>query len=167
MCWVALDRAVRLAFKRSLPAPVADWTRERDLISDDIWENFRHPTKGYFVQSKGSHDVDASLLMMPLMRFVSATDPVWLATMDAIHAELSDDGMIFRYKNSDGLKAAKARFCLAPSGTWSASRAPIGWWRRSFAWKKPCSTPIISGCIRKSWTNAGSNWVISLKRWHT
>lgn len=110
MCWVALDRAVRLAFKRSLPAPIADWTRERDLISADIWENFRHPTKGYFVQSKGSEDVDASLLMMPLMRFVSATDPVWLATMDAIHEQLSDDGMLFRYRNSDGLKGGEGAF---------------------------------------------------------
>jgi GH15 family glucan-1,4-alpha-glucosidase len=110
MCWVALDRAVRLALKRSLPAPIADWARERDLISEDIWENFRHPTKGHFVQSKGSEDVDASLLMMPLMRFVSATDPVWLATMDAIHEELSDDGMIFRYKNSDGLKGGEGAF---------------------------------------------------------
>jgi GH15 family glucan-1,4-alpha-glucosidase len=116
MCWVALDRAVRLALKRSLPAPIADWIRERDLILEDIWANFRHPTKGYFVQSKGSHDVDASLLMMPLMRFVSATDPVWLATMDAIREELSDDGMIFRYRNSDGLKGGEGAF--TPCSFW-------------------------------------------------
>jgi GH15 family glucan-1,4-alpha-glucosidase len=116
MCWVALDRAARLAFKRSLPAPVADWIRERDLISEDIWANFRHPTNGYFVQSKGSRDVDAALLMMPLMRFVSATDPVWLATMDAIRDQLSDDGMIFRYRNSDGLKGGEGAF--TPCSFW-------------------------------------------------
>jgi GH15 family glucan-1,4-alpha-glucosidase len=125
MCWVALDRAVRLAYKRSLPAPMAKWTHERDLIAEDIWVNFRHPTKGYFVQSKGSEDVDAALLMMPLMRFISSTDPVWLATMDAIREELSDDGMIFRYRNADGLKGGEGAFtpctfwyveCLARAG---------------------------------------------------
>lgn len=125
MCWVALDRACRLAFKRSLPAPVAKWTRERDLIAEDIWANFRHPAKGHFVQSKGSEDVDAALLMMPLMRFVSATDPVWLATMDAIRDELSHDGMVFRYRNGDGLKGGEGAFtpctfwfveCLARAG---------------------------------------------------
>jgi GH15 family glucan-1,4-alpha-glucosidase len=116
MCWVALDRASRLAFKRSLPAPIADWIRERDLISEDIWTNFRHPNKGYFVQSKGSQDVDASLLMMPLMRFVSATDPVWLDTLDAIRDQLSDDGMIFRYRNSDGLEGREGAF--TPCSFW-------------------------------------------------
>jgi GH15 family glucan-1,4-alpha-glucosidase len=125
MCWVALDRAIRLAYKRSLPAPVAEWTRQRDLIAEDIWENFRHPTKGYFVQSKGSKDVDAALLMMPLMRFVSATDPVWLSTMDAIRDQLSDDGMIYRYRNADGLRGGEGAFtpcifwyveCLARAG---------------------------------------------------
>jgi GH15 family glucan-1,4-alpha-glucosidase len=63
--------------------------------------------------------------MMPLMRFVSATDPVWLATMDAIQNELSDDGMIFRYRNADGLEGGEGAFtpcsfwfieCLARAG---------------------------------------------------
>jgi GH15 family glucan-1,4-alpha-glucosidase len=63
--------------------------------------------------------------MMPLMRFVSSTDPVWLATMDAIRDELSDDGMIFRYRNLDGLKGGEGAFtpcsfwfveCLARAG---------------------------------------------------
>jgi GH15 family glucan-1,4-alpha-glucosidase len=125
MCWVAIDRAIRLADKRSLPAPVVRWMRERDRISADIWKNFRHPDKGHFVQYKGSRDVDAALLMMPLVRFVSATDPVWLATLDAIHEELSDDGMIFRYRNADGLEGGEGAFtactfwhveCLARAG---------------------------------------------------
>ena len=125
MCWVALDRATRLAYKRSLPAPVVDWARDRDLIAEDIWTNFRHPTRGYFVQTRGGTDVDASLLMMPLMRFVSATDPVWLATMDAIQEQLSDDGMMFRYRNEDGLTGGEGAFtpcsfwfveCLARAG---------------------------------------------------
>jgi GH15 family glucan-1,4-alpha-glucosidase len=81
MCWVAIDRAMRLAIKRSLPAPLRKWHDARDLVAGDIWENFRHPKHGYFVQTKGGDQLDASLLMMPLVRFVSATDPVWLKTL--------------------------------------------------------------------------------------
>lgn len=125
MCWVALDRAVRLARKRSLPAPIVEWASERDRIAEDIWANFRHPECGHFVQVRGGRDVDASLLMMPLMRFVSATDPVWLATLDAIREELSDDGMIMRYRTPDGLPGDEGAFstcsfwyveCLARAG---------------------------------------------------
>lgn len=131
MCWVALDRACRLAVKRSLPAPLERWRRERDRIAEEIWANFRHPEHGYFVQSRGSRDVDASLLMMPLMRFVSATDPVWLATLDAIRDELAEDGMIFRYRNADGLEGGEGAFtacafwyveCLARAGRLDEAR---------------------------------------------
>ena len=125
MCWVALDRAVRLAVKRSLPAPLVDWTRERDLISRNIWEHFRHPEKGYFVQTRGGSDLDAALLMMPLVRFVSATDPVWLSTLDAIGEQLADGALVFRYRNADGLTGGEGAFtactfwyieCLARAG---------------------------------------------------
>ena len=74
-----------------------------DKYASDIWDHFRHPDHGYFVQTRKGMDLDASLLMMPLMRFVSATDPVWLATLDAISDQLTDDGMVFRYRNKDGL----------------------------------------------------------------
>ncbi|KAF1008502.1 MAG: Trehalase [Luteibacter sp.] len=125
MCWVALDRTVRLAGKRSLPGPIVEWAAERDRIAEDIWENFRHPEHGYFVQTKGGTDLDASLLMMPLVRFVSATDPVWLDTLDAIRDQLTDDGLVFRYLNADGLKGGEGAFttctfwyveCLARAG---------------------------------------------------
>lgn len=94
MCWVAIDRAMRLAIKRSLPAPLRKWHDARDLVAGDIWANFRHPKHGYFVQTKGGDQLDASLLMMPLVRFVSATDPVWLKTLDAIGEFLCYDGRI-------------------------------------------------------------------------
>lgn len=125
MCWVALDRAVRLARKRSLPAPLVEWERERDCIAEDIWANFRHPEHGHFVQARGGRDVDAALLMLPLMRFLSATDPVWLATLDTIRDQLSDDGMIMRYRAPDGLPGDEGAFstctfwyveCLARAG---------------------------------------------------
>ncbi|WP_218143129.1 glycoside hydrolase family 15 protein [Luteibacter sp. UNC138MFCol5.1] len=125
MCWVALDRAVRLAIKRSLPGPLVEWAADRDRIAEDIWANFRHPEHGYFVQTRGGVDLDASLLMMPLVRFVSATDPVWLKTLDAIRDHLTDDGLVFRYRNADGLDGGEGAFttctfwyveCLARAG---------------------------------------------------
>lgn len=126
MCWVALDRAIRLATKRSLPAPLGRWLETRDAIANDIWANFRHPEHGYFVQERGHTRVDGSLLLMPLVRFVSATDPVWLRTLDAIDRELRDDGLVYRYRSEDdGLSGEEGAFttctfwfaeCLARAG---------------------------------------------------
>ncbi len=110
MCWVALDRAIRLAKKRSLSAPLVDWATARDAIADDIWENFRHPEHGHFVQERGGTELDAALLMMPLVRFVSSSDPVWLTTLDAIKEQLCDDGLVYRYRGADGLEGQEGAF---------------------------------------------------------
>ncbi|SEI70426.1 glycoside hydrolase family 15 protein [Pseudomonas sp. NFR16] len=129
MCWVALDRALRLSLKRSLPAPFERWDRERQAIHDDIWENFWDHDLGHFVQHKGSKNLDASMLLMPLVRFVGASDPKWLQTLDAIERTLVRDGMVFRYRNDDdygdGLEGEEGAFvacsfwyveCLARAG---------------------------------------------------
>ena len=125
MCWVAIDRALRLAKKRSLPAPIVAWAEARDAIVDDVWTRFRHPEHGYFVQTRGGTELDASLLMMPLVRFVSSTDPVWLQTLDAIGEQLCDDGLVYRYRGRDGLEGEEGAFttctfwyaeCLARAG---------------------------------------------------
>lgn len=125
MCWVALDRAIRLAKKRSLAAPLVAWAEARDAIVDDVWQNFRHPEHGYFVQERGGTALDAALLMLPLVRFVSSTDPVWLQTLDAIGAQLCDDGLVYRYRSDDGLAGEEGAFttctfwyaeCLARAG---------------------------------------------------
>ncbi len=125
MCWVAVDRIIRLARKRSLPGPVTRWEELRDEIHADIWANFRHPEHGYFVRERGGRTVDGALLMMPLARFVSATDPVWLSTLDAIHHDLADDGLLWRYREDDGLPGNEGAFvacmfwyveCLARAG---------------------------------------------------
>lgn len=110
MCWVGLDRAIRLATKRSLPAPLVAWIECRDRIKDDVWANYRHPEHGYFVQERGGRELDAALLMMPLVRFVSSTDPVWLQTLDAIGEQLSYDGLVYRYRNQDGLDGKEGAF---------------------------------------------------------
>ncbi|MGF6528832.1 glycoside hydrolase family 15 protein [Variovorax sp. PvP013] len=134
MCWVALDRAVRLATQRSLPAPLAEWITCRDAITDDVWAHFRHPEHGHFVQERGGTALDGSLLLMPLVRFVSATDPVWLRTLDAIGEELCDDGLVHRYRNDDGLDGEEGAFttctfwyaeCLARAGRLDAAQLQL------------------------------------------
>ncbi|MBC3778482.1 glycoside hydrolase family 15 protein [Pseudomonas sp. SWRI99] len=102
MCWVALDRAIRLASKRSLPAPFARWDQTRQAIYADIWDNFWNEERGHFVQYKGGTALDGSMLLMPLVRFVSAKDPRWLSTLAAIERSLVRDGMVYRYRNDDG-----------------------------------------------------------------
>jgi GH15 family glucan-1,4-alpha-glucosidase len=129
MCWVALDRAIRLASKRSLPAPFARWDQTRQAIYADIWENFWNEECGHFVQYIGGTALDGSMLLMPLVRFVSAKDPRWLATLDAIEKNLVRDGMVYRYRNDDtridGLDGTEGAFaacsfwyveCLARAG---------------------------------------------------
>jgi GH15 family glucan-1,4-alpha-glucosidase len=125
MCWVALDRALRLAFKRSLPAPFDRWDKERQAIHDDIWSNFWNADKGHFIQRLGSDDLDGSMLLMPLVRFVGASDPRWLSTLEAIEQSLVRDGMVYRYRQDDGLPGDEGAFtacsfwyveCLARAG---------------------------------------------------
>jgi len=125
MCWVAVDRAIRLASKRSLSAPFDRWIAARNAISEDIWANFWNEERGHFVRSKGSTELDGAMLMMPLVRFVGSTDPAWLATLDAIGAELSDDALVMRYDRDDGLEGEEGSFaacafwyveCLARAG---------------------------------------------------
>ncbi|WP_411827926.1 glycoside hydrolase family 15 protein [Luteolibacter sp. AS25] len=97
MCWVALDRAIRLSNKRALPAPIDEWRKIRDEIYNDIFENFWDEEQGAFVQYKGTTALDASTLMMPLVRFISPTDPKWLSTLEAIENDLVEDSLVKRY----------------------------------------------------------------------
>jgi GH15 family glucan-1,4-alpha-glucosidase len=126
MCWVAFDRAIRLAEKRSWPAPLQKWYEIRDTIREDIFDNFWNEDLKSFVQTKGSDMLDASVLLMPLMRFINATDPRWLSTMAAIEEHLADDGIVYRYASgTDGLDGTEGAFlpcsfwlieCLARAG---------------------------------------------------
>ncbi len=100
MCWTALDRGIRLAQKRSLPAPLDQWTRCRDDVYQEIFEEFWNPARAAFIQCKGSNTLDASSLLMPLVRFISPTDPRWLSTLKAIEKYLVDDSLVYRYRIS-------------------------------------------------------------------
>jgi GH15 family glucan-1,4-alpha-glucosidase len=114
MCWVAFDRALRLAQKRSLSAPFDAWLRTRDAIREDIFTNFWNDDLQSFVQSKGTKDLDASVLLMPLMRFISPVDPMWHSTMKAVEARLVEDTLVRRYETEathvDGLPGREGTF---------------------------------------------------------
>lgn len=114
MCWVAFDRAIRLGRKRSLAGPYADWLATRDAISDDIHANFWDESLQSFVQYQGAKELDASALLMPLMRFISPVDPRWLSTLHAIEKALTEDALVYRYNAAtdpvDGLRGSEGSF---------------------------------------------------------
>jgi GH15 family glucan-1,4-alpha-glucosidase len=114
MCWVAFDRAIRLAEKRSLSGPTEKWREIRDSIHDDIYANFWDEKLNSFVQYKGAKAVDASVLLMPLMRFISPVDRRWLSTLEAIERFLVEDTLVYRYDNAmasvDGLRGEEGSF---------------------------------------------------------
>jgi GH15 family glucan-1,4-alpha-glucosidase len=101
MSWVAVDRALRLANKRSLPAPLERWYAVRDEIYNDIFENFWDEKLGAFVQYRGSKALDASSLLMPMIRFISPTDRRWLSHLKAIEKDLVYDSLVYRYLIED------------------------------------------------------------------
>lgn len=99
MCWVALDRALRLSELASFPAPVQRWRDIRDRIFRSIHEEFWNEDIKAFVQYRGASNVDASALLMPMVRFISPIDPRWLSTMEAIEEQLVVDAFVQRYDN--------------------------------------------------------------------
>jgi GH15 family glucan-1,4-alpha-glucosidase len=135
MCWVALDRGIRLAQKRSFPAPLSHWGAVRDTIYQDIFTNFWDAERQTFVQFKGARTLDAASLLMPLMRFISPRDPRWLSTLRAIEEVLVEDSLVYRYKTGDafwdGLLGTEGTFticsfwyveCLSRSGDLEQAR---------------------------------------------
>jgi len=102
MCWVAVDRAVRLAQRRSFPAPLVRWLEVRDQMYRSVFEDMWSPRKQAFVQHAGSDELDASALLMPLLRVISPTDPRWRSTMKAITEELVEDSLVRRYRIRGG-----------------------------------------------------------------
>jgi len=102
MCWVALDRGVRIARKRSFPAPLVKWIGMRDRIFSDIHTQFWDEKQQTFVQFPGSPAVDASSLLMPLVKFIGPTDPQWLSTLKVIGEKLVDDSLVHRYDHGHG-----------------------------------------------------------------
>ncbi|WP_225849844.1 glycoside hydrolase family 15 protein [Streptomyces sp. HPF1205] len=115
MCWVAIERAIRLANHRGLPADLPRWRQTRDAIYRQIMGRGWSAERGAFVQRLDGEVLDASLLMMPLAKFVSPTDPKWLSTLDALTADLVSDSLVYRYDPSaspDGLGGTEGTFSI-------------------------------------------------------
>jgi GH15 family glucan-1,4-alpha-glucosidase len=116
LSWVALERAGRIARQRGLPGGNGRWERERDAIYEEIMEMGWNEERNSFVQYYGSDALDASLLMMPLVKFVGPTDPRWIATLDRIQQELTYDTLVDRYQTEnaapDGLDGGEGSFTL-------------------------------------------------------
>jgi len=113
MCWVAIDRAIKIAADRSFPYPEQEWKEVRDQIYKDIYENFWNEKLGAWEQYKGSDSVDASALLMPLVHFITPDEPRWIATLKVIEEKLSTDVLIYRYDNTedqDGLSGEEGTF---------------------------------------------------------
>jgi GH15 family glucan-1,4-alpha-glucosidase len=113
MCWVALDRAVRLADRLCAEDRVEGWRATRDEIRQTVVREGWNPAIGAFTQSFGSDTLDAANLMMPIVGFLPADDPRVLATIDAVADRLTDDrGLVYRYRGGDGLPGAEGAFLL-------------------------------------------------------
>ncbi len=116
MCWVALDRGIRLADKRGFPADRTKWIDARDRIYHDVMNRGWSRELSTFVQEYGSDALDASALIMPLVFFVSPTDPRMRSTIERLRAGLVSDALMFRYLPKeaapDGLPGEEGTFTL-------------------------------------------------------
>jgi GH15 family glucan-1,4-alpha-glucosidase len=131
LCWVALDRAVKLGPALGEHAAKIDaWARERDAIRAAILERGWSEHAGSYAQSFDAHELDGAALLMPIYGFLPATDPRMRATIDAVARDLTEDGLVLRYRaqeglNADGLSGEEGTFvicsfwlvsCLAMAG---------------------------------------------------
>ncbi|MGO9029331.1 MAG: glycoside hydrolase family 15 protein [Acidimicrobiales bacterium] len=101
MAWVAIDRAIRTIEECGVEGPLEQWKTTRQEIHDQVCEEGFNADKGCFTQYYGSDELDASLLMIPLVGFLPAHDPRMKATIEAVERELLDGGFVLRYRTAD------------------------------------------------------------------
>ncbi|GAA0920657.1 glycoside hydrolase family 15 protein [Streptomyces thermoalcalitolerans] len=115
MCWVAVERAIRLATHRGLPADLVRWRESRDAIYRRIMNRGWSERRQAFVQCENGDVLDAAVLMMPLAKFIAPTDPKWLSTLDALTEDLVSDSLVYRYDpqaSPDGLRGDEGTFSI-------------------------------------------------------
>jgi GH15 family glucan-1,4-alpha-glucosidase len=116
MCWLAIDRAMKIAQQRSYPAPLVRWLRTRSEIYSSVYHDFWDPKLKSFVQYKGAKTVDAACLLLPMVKFISPIDPRWMSTLEAIKKTLVEDSLVYRYLPEkaapDGLDGNEGTFSM-------------------------------------------------------
>ncbi|KOU72309.1 glycosyl hydrolase family 15 [Streptomyces sp. MMG1533] len=115
MCWVAIERAIRMANRRGLPADLSRWRESRDTIYRRIMKRGWSEARQAFVQHEDGDVLDAAVLMMPLTKFIAPTDPKWLSTLDALTHDLVSDSLVYRYDpqaSPDGLRGDEGTFSI-------------------------------------------------------
>jgi GH15 family glucan-1,4-alpha-glucosidase len=115
MSWVAVERAIRIARQRGLPAEIPRWSSVRDQIYAQVMDRGWNAERGAFVQHYDTDVLDASVLLMPLTKFIAPTDPLWLSTLEAISEELVSDSLVYRYNveaSPDGLRGDEGTFSI-------------------------------------------------------
>ncbi|MFH0518100.1 glycoside hydrolase family 15 protein [Streptomyces sp. M41] len=115
MCWVAIERAIRMANRRGLPADLERWRESRDTIYRRIMKRGWSERRNAFVQHEDGDVLDAAVLMMPLTKFIAPTDPKWLSTLDVLTEELVSDSLVYRYdpqSSPDGLHGDEGTFSI-------------------------------------------------------
>jgi GH15 family glucan-1,4-alpha-glucosidase len=105
LCWTALDRAVKLAPQLGRHAKTEEWEAARDQIRAAVLERGWSERKQAFAQSFDSDELDAAQLLMPILGFLPADDERMRSTIEAIASELTEDGLVLRYRNEEGLNA--------------------------------------------------------------
>ena len=114
-CWVALDRAIRLAEQSGLPANTEKWAIQRDALYNQIMTRGWNKKTKAFTQHYSTDVLDSSLLLMPIEGFVSPVDPLWLSTLDKMDKQLVSDSLVYRYNpaaSPDGLSGDEGTFSL-------------------------------------------------------
>ncbi len=113
LCWVAIDRAIKVARIFRKTRKIEKWSLLEQAIKKDIMDNAWNEEVKAFTQSYGSPNLDAAVLLMESYGFIPAKDPKFISTVKAIERELSNDGLLYRYKNEDdfGLPSSSFTIC--------------------------------------------------------
>ena len=115
MCWVAVERMMRIARQRGLPGDVSAWSKVRDAIYDRIQEHSWDDEVGAYMQSEGASTVDAGVLLMPMVKFAAPNDPRFVSTLKVVEERLVSDSLVFRYdleESTDGVDGGEGTFSL-------------------------------------------------------
>lgn len=113
MCWVALDRALKLAEMAGYAADRTVWQRERDAVIESLMHDGFDRQTGAFVQAYGSTALDASVLRLPMLGVIDANDPRMRSTVTQVECRLMRNGLVYRYLDADdGLPGGEGTFAM-------------------------------------------------------